>query len=57
MTQSEHSFRIGKICNKLTGKMSSKDDIFNYKEFVDVLFEVFKLDPEWTEATLNWWNE
>lgn len=54
MTQSEHSFRIGKICNKFTGKMSSKDDIFNYKEFVDVLFEVFKLDPEWTEATLNW---
>ena len=30
--------------------------MFDYGDFVDVLFEMFKLDPTWTQATLAWWN-
>ena len=33
------------------------DGRFNYDKFAEVLFELFKLDPEWTQATLAWWNQ
>lgn len=38
-------------------KWTGVDGVFDYDEFVSVLFELFKLDPNWTEETLDWWNQ
>ena len=38
-------------------KWTGVDSVFDYDEFVSVLFELFKLDPNWTEETLDWWNQ
>ncbi|KAH9167311.1 hypothetical protein EDB89DRAFT_2232445, partial [Lactarius sanguifluus] len=35
---------------------SGQDGKFDYQDFVDMLFQVFKHDDIWTEQTIRWWN-
>ncbi|KAH8979992.1 hypothetical protein EDB86DRAFT_3088353 [Lactarius hatsudake] len=35
---------------------SSQDGKFNYQDFTDMLFQVFKHNDNWTEQTIQWWN-
>ncbi|KAH8983888.1 hypothetical protein EDB86DRAFT_3084964 [Lactarius hatsudake] len=35
---------------------SSQDGKFDYQDFADMLFQVFKHDDDWTEQTIRWWN-
>ncbi len=35
---------------------TGKDGTFNYEDFAEMLFQVFKQDDEWTEDTIRWWN-
>jgi hypothetical protein len=37
-------------------KWTGRDMMFNYVEFANILFELFKLDKDWTKETLAWWN-
>ena len=30
--------------------------MFDYADFVNILFKIFKLDKTWTKETLAWWN-
>ncbi|KAH8976374.1 hypothetical protein EDB86DRAFT_2782674, partial [Lactarius hatsudake] len=35
---------------------SGQDGKFDYQDFADMLFQVFKHDDDWTEQTIRWWN-
>ncbi|KAH8982024.1 hypothetical protein EDB92DRAFT_1820038 [Lactarius akahatsu] len=35
---------------------SGQDGKFDYQDFADMLFQVFKHDDDWTEQTIQWWN-
>ncbi|KAI9435703.1 hypothetical protein H4582DRAFT_2079310 [Lactarius indigo] len=35
---------------------SGQDGKFNYQDFADMLFQVFKQDDKWTDETIWWWN-
>ncbi|KAI9431146.1 hypothetical protein H4582DRAFT_2085408 [Lactarius indigo] len=35
---------------------TSQDGKFDYQDFADMLFQVFKHDDNWTEQTIRWWN-
>ena len=35
---------------------TSRDGMFDYADFANILFEIFKLDKTWTKETLAWWN-
>ncbi|KAH9039662.1 hypothetical protein EDB85DRAFT_2141166 [Lactarius pseudohatsudake] len=35
---------------------NGQDGKFDYQDFADMLFQVFKHDDDWTEQTIRWWN-
>ncbi|KAH9024767.1 hypothetical protein EDB85DRAFT_1894198 [Lactarius pseudohatsudake] len=35
---------------------NGQDGKFDYQDFTDMLFQVFKHDDDWTEQTIRWWN-
>ncbi|KAH8977307.1 hypothetical protein EDB86DRAFT_2838038 [Lactarius hatsudake] len=35
---------------------SGQDGKFDYQDFADMLFQVFKHNDDWTEQTIQWWN-
>ncbi|KAI9431818.1 hypothetical protein H4582DRAFT_2062416 [Lactarius indigo] len=35
---------------------SGQDGKFDYQDFADMLFQVFKQDDKWTDETIRWWN-
>ncbi|KAN0135028.1 hypothetical protein V8E53_007146, partial [Lactarius tabidus] len=35
---------------------SSKDGLFNYEDFAEILLQVFEQDEDWTSETIRWWN-